>query len=315
MQMEVIEKPRVTEERERELLKNGNAHDFSALQQKSAEYKAALQEESLGGLPEHMQWLYRITDYLGMTTPDKRLRERLKASEVSCTRQKLLSQQYESRIREHEQIILEREQELMDCEFCYEKRKLQLEEGERHMQALANEKNGYLQLLKQDGNSKDISEMVSKISAKIFEMRHGQRILEREKNEFASRIVECDSAVREAENTLTALSIYSAVLQKSHIRSRIEIMRLKPLLSSGNSPVETIDNLVEDQRLSEQTEKIADTMSGWVYDMTSDISEIAIRTKKRKNLYDSLKDKRTGSVSDINSMAERIIYSRNDEGK
>src|SRR3989338_4609857 len=269
--MQLATEQRVTLERERELLRNET--DFFSLKQKSASYKKTLQAESLEGLPEYMQWAYRLTDYLGITIPDKRLQEKLKLSEASCVRQRMLVQQYESRIKEQERFVLEKEQELEDCQFCYEKRRAQLAENESQAKALQDEKIGYSQILKQDGNNKEAAEMVSRASAQLFELKHKQRVVEREKNEFASRIVECDSAIAESENTLVALGIYSSTLQKSYVRSRIEIMRLKPLLSSSNSPVETIDRLVEDKRMSEQTERLADTMSKWVYEITCDISE------------------------------------------
>ena len=296
---------RVTEERERELLGLGASSD--ALSQSAEVYRKKLREESLEGLPDHVKWLYMAADYFGITTPDQRIAGRIKKSDESCIKQRVLISQQERKILSQEQLIQEKEAEFRDSAICFDKRKRQMEEAEMQIERLEEEKQEIEQKLSKNPVDNNLANALVEADSRIMQAKQDTRRYERERNEFASRIVEAEAFVKEAQDVLISTQVYHSALQRSYLKSRLERMRLAPVISIGKSPAETIDVLVNDNKVAEETGRLADVMTEWVSELTGQISELNISPRRNPGIYSDMKKRYESSSRGIISLAEKII--------
>ncbi|MEM4336923.1 MAG: hypothetical protein QXG86_02880 [Candidatus Woesearchaeota archaeon] len=305
-----IETITIKTERESEIL-GRHPQELSFIEKKANNYKKKLQELSLEGMPEYLKQLYKITDYFGITSPDMRFRKMLNQTEINCATQKMLVQEFDSKINEYEMLIVEKEQELSDSELCLEKRKSQIESIKTKIDALVEEKNNYLMSVKE---YKRDDSFIQKLNNEIIEAKHNLRVYEREKEIFETNIVECYNIIKESESMIVSCEIKRSQHQKSYIASRLEICRLKSLLSTADTPIETIESIVENEKLLNHTEKIADNLARWSYDIDSNISDISVKVRKRKKIYEPLIKKKNSSANEISEMALKIIEERKKSG-
>lgn len=299
---------KITEGRERELLGAGLASE--AVSESSRAYVRQVQDESLEGLPDYLRYVYIVTDYLGITSADQRLSGRIRKSDQSCIKQRVLIAQYEKKISQQEQLISDKEAELRDCVICFEKRKAQIEEESLRIEKLEEERQEQRQRIGKAPYDDEASRLMLKADEEI--MASGQRLrrYEREKNEFAAKIIEAEAFVSEAENVLVSVQVYSSALHRNYLRSRIERMRLAPLVGMGKRPIETIDLIVEDQRIAEGTGRLADAMTLWVGSITEQIAGMQISPRERTSVYSELRRNHSSKSNDLVSMAERIAEGR-----
>jgi len=298
----------VTEERERELLSEGVNPE--ALSETAKSFKKKLQEKSLEGVDDYTRILYMITDYLGITSPDKRLALKLKKSEESCMKQRVLISRYERKIMNQEQLIAEKEKELNDCIVCFEKRKAQIEETTLRAERLEEERQELEQRIQKNPGDKASEEAIGRINNALMEAEQELRKYEREKNEFISKIVENEHFIKEAKNTLVSNQKYIHALRGNYLRSRIERMRLSPFIEMGMAPVETIESIVQDYKIADDVGNLADEMSSWVCELTDIVADINITPRKRNGIYEDMSKKYKSSSKSMESVVEKIIEER-----
>jgi len=296
---------RVSEDRERELLGLGTSSE--ALSESANVFRKKLQEESLEGMPDYMKWMYIAGDYFGVTTPDQRLAEKIRKSDQSCIKQRVLISQYERKILSQEQLVREKEAEFRDSIICFEKRKAQMEQNELQIERLEEDKQELEQKLSKNPADNAVADALTEQDNKIVGINQEQRRCERERNEFASRIVETESFIKEAQHALVSVQVYSSALQKNYLRARIERMRLAPVAGVGKKPIETIDVLVEDNRITEETGRLADSMISWISEITEQISDLHIAPRRSNGSYDDLGKRYESSSKGVISIAEKII--------
>jgi hypothetical protein len=295
---------KVSEQRERELLGEHSPEEFS---ESSEVYKKKIQEESLEGLPDYLRILCIAGDYLGITSPEKRLAARIRKSDQSCIKQRVLIVQYEKKIRQQEQLVAEKEAELRDCALFFERKKADIEQAVLRAERLEEEKQEQEEKLRRNPADQSVSDEIIRIDSELIQANQDLRRYQREKNEFAARVIENESFIKEAQNAMVSVQIYSSALHKNYLRSRIERMRLAPLIGMGKNPLETIDVIVKDQKIAEETGRLADAMTLWVGELTEQISEMRIVPRERNNMYSDLSKRYDSSNQDINSIAEKII--------
>lgn len=295
----------VSESRERELLGVGTTSEMVAGSARI--YIKKMQEESLEGLPEYLRYLYFVTDYLGVTSPEQRLEGKIKKSDHSCIKQRVMISHYEKQVRQQEQLITEKEAELRDCSLCYEKRKSEIEEKLMEIERLEEEKQDAEQRLRKNPADEETAAKIREADSKTLKANQDLRKYQREKTDFAAKIIEADTFISESQNVLVSVQACSSVLQKNYLRSRIERMRLAPLVSIGRGPVETIDLVVQDQKIAEETGRLADVMTEWVGEITEQMSELQISPRHRKAMYSDLTQRYSSSTEELTSIAEKII--------
>jgi chromosome segregation ATPase len=188
----------VTEEREKELLSAGI--DPRGLSEVARSYKKRLQEKSLEGMDDYAKLLYLAADYFGITSPDKRLSEKLKKSDKSCMRQRVQIAQYQRKLASQENLISEKENELNDCMICFEKRKAQMQETAIRTEKLEEERQEFLEKLDKNPMDESSAQQIARINAQLKDNEQQIRKYERERTEFASKIVENEYFVKEAKN-------------------------------------------------------------------------------------------------------------------
>ena len=297
--------PAVSEERERQLLEPGTSSETVA--ESARVYTQKIQEESLAGLPEYLRYLYIAADYLGITSPDQRLSQKIRQSDQSCIKQRVMISQLEKKIRQHEQMVADKELELRDCILCYEKRKGQIEENVLRAEQLEEGRQEICARMQKNPADENSGKIVSKIDSEIIKANQDVRRYQREQGEFASRIIEAEAFIKESQNVLVSVQVYSSVLQKNYLRSRIERMRLAPLVGMGRKPLETIDLVVQDQKIAEETGRLADVMTSWVGELTEQMSAMEISPRQRDNAYSDLRGRYSSSNERLTSLAEKVI--------
>jgi len=295
----------VTEERERELLSEGINPE--AVSEVARTYKKRLRDKSLEGADDYTKIIYVLTDYFGVTSPDQRLSSRLKKSDESCMRQRIQISQYRRKIESQEETIFEKEKELKDCMTCFDKRKAQILGKQAEAEKLEEERQEILQKIEKNPFDEQASKAAAQINDKLVEADQEIRKYERERAEFASKIVENEYFVKEARNVLAANQRYSSALQKNYLRSRIERMRLSPFIEMGTTPIQTIENLVQDHKTADQTGDLADEMASWVSEITDVVADMNITPRKRKGIYSDLSKKYASSSKGVEEIAEKII--------
>ncbi len=270
-------------------------------------YKTKIQEESLENLPEYMKYLFVFLDYLGVTSADQRIEKRIKNSDRSCMKQRVLLSQYDRKIKQQENLISNKEVELRECILYFEKRKNDIEECMLSIESLEEEKQEHQHRLNKNPADENASERMIQLDNELVSLNQNARRYEREKNEFAAKIIENEAFVREAENVLASIQVYSSTLHRNYLRSRIERMRLAPLVGFGKKPLETIDVIMEDQKITEETGRLADSMNMWASEITERISEIHVPSGERRGVDSRMKNKYKTSSNNIAETAERII--------
>ncbi len=296
----------ISDEREREILDLGTSSE--AVAESSRVYKKKIQEESLEGMPEHIKYFYILTDYLGITNPDQRIERKIRKADASCIKQKVLITQYEKRISQQEQLITDKERELGDSTLYFEKRKNDIEEAVMMIERLEEEKQE--QQNRRNPDERELSDRIAELDNSIIDSNQRLRKYEREKNELAAKIIETESFIQEAENVLVSTQVYSSALHNNYLRSRVERMRLAPLIGVGKKPVETIGLIVEDQKIAEDTGRLADAMTLWVGEITEQIAGMRITPRQREGVYSDLKRKHSASNTDLVSAAEKLIENK-----
>ena len=295
----------VTEEREKELLSEGiSPEGISGI---ARAYSKRLQEKSVEGADDYTKILYLITDYLGISSPDKRLALKMKKSDESCMRQRVSISQYQKKIERQDELVSEKEKELSDCMVCFEKRKSQMQETALKTEKLEEERQEFLGMAEKNPSDEHAQNAVARINQQLTEAEQELRKYERERNEFASKIVENNYFIKEAKNVLVSNQRYASALQKNYLRSRIERMRLSPFMEMGRAPIETIENIVQDHKIADETGNLADEMASWVSEITDVVAGMEIVPRKRKGIYTDLSRKYESSSKGIESLAERII--------
>ncbi len=297
--------PAVSEERERQLLEPGTSSETVA--ESARVYTRKINEESLEGLPEYLRYVYMATDYLGITSPDQRLSGRIKQSDKSCIKQRVLISQLEKKVRQQERLIADKETELRDCIFCYEKRKGQIEETTLKAEQLEEERQEICGRMQKNPAAENAGKVISKIDSEIIKANQDIRRYQREQTEFASRIIESEAFIKASQNSLVSVQVYSSVLQKNYLKSRIERMRLAPLVGMGRKPIETIDLIVQDQKIAEETGRLADVMTSWVGELTEQMSAMEISPRQRDDAYSDLRGRYSASNERLTSLAEKVI--------
>ena len=274
-------------------------------------YKTKIQEESLEELSSYMKYVYVFLDYLGITSADQRIEKKIKDSDRSCMKQRVLLSQYERKIKQQEKLISEKEIELRECIVYFEKRKNEIEECFLSIESIEEERQEQQQLLRKNPADDAASGRIIHLDNELITLNQDARKYEREKNEFAAKIIENEAFVREAENVLASIQVYSATLHQNYLRSRIERMRLAPLVGFGKKPLETIDIIVEDQKIAEETARLADSMNLWASEITERISEIHVPSSERKGIDSRIRNRYRTTSNNIAETAEKIIKEKN----
>lgn len=295
----------MSDERERELL--GVETTSETVAESSKTYRRNIQDESLEGFSEYLKFFYLVTDYMGITSPDQRIEKKIKRSDQSCIKQRVLISSYDRKIKQQEVLVSDKEKELRDCMIYFNKKNKQIEDAMLQAESLEEERQELDQRLSKNPEDQETLERAMKLEHDLISSNQDVRRYKRERNEFASKIIETDSFIKEAENVLVSIQVYSSALHNNYLKSRVERMRLAPLVGIGNKPTETIDLIVEDQKVAEETGRLADSMTMWMSEITGQIADLRISPRERGSMYSDMNQRNDLSNKDLVKMAEEVI--------